>query len=81
MPYIITTRTQHDPPKRAADGVTVVGVLRSRRAVATLEEAIDCASDAGATFGDLASATAPQRIGPLADGTVIEVAWEHDHAR
>jgi hypothetical protein len=87
MPYIITTKRQ--TPFGRAGGQTIGGpvdVIVSRRANATLEDARESARDATAAHcGDYALAewdemalTLPESggtIGPLPDGTVIEVKW------
>ena len=80
MPYVITTRQPetHEPGFDGQLGNYVSGSV-SRRAVATLEEARDVAQS---LFTTHAKADAPAwrlieddggTIGPLPDGTVIEV--------
>jgi len=80
MPYIITTHTRKDAIERSVG----LAPRPSRRAVATLEEARDVAEDAvigeGRFDNDEAFLAAivalPESggtIGPLPDGTVIEV--------
>jgi hypothetical protein len=86
MPYIITTKRPDERPSRVghADDQRVT----SRRAVATPEEATRVLRDAisRATRGLNTGATVrndddtPRTVGPLPDGTVIEVEharWDH----
>lgn len=89
MPYIITTTTPPIPPRGRPDHNMLAG--QSRRAVATLEEARqdarniveDHAQEPGWTDGYVAARevarTLPESgdtVGPLPDGTVIEVERE-----
>jgi hypothetical protein len=84
MPYIVTTRERHPS---YVDSSAPFGRVLSRRAVATLDEAHDCAALVG--LGAMANDPPDSRllrqtimlriteqggtIGPLPDGTVIEV--------
>jgi hypothetical protein len=77
MPYIITTRQVAKPPN---ERLAVSTLIHSRRAVATLEEARERAYIEMAERGHAIDNVVPPiidesggTIGPLPDGTVIEV--------
>jgi hypothetical protein len=78
MPYIITTTTRANI--YGAAGLVEANVPHevSRTAVATLDEARDHVHSLGATYGQMAHRLRPRGtsrlpVGPLPDGTVIEV--------
>jgi hypothetical protein len=76
MPYIVTTKRQcGDCLDEWACGECDEGIKSSRRAVATLEEArtLLIRSEHGGSLSTALLDTLPGTIGPLPDGTVIEV--------